>query len=67
MKSANHAELRSRSRAGATARSPMPSGFGEGAFTLQLTGVDGQTVTDTFSWPSSGIAGQLLVGEGNFH
>ena len=40
---------------------------GEGEFTLQLTGVDGQIVTDTFSWPSAGNAGQMLVGEDNFH
>lgn len=43
------------------------SGFGQGDFTMELTGVDGQTVTDTFPWPTAGIAGQLLVGTGNFH
>jgi len=42
------------------------SGFGQGDFTLELSGVDGQTVTDTFSWPTAGIAGQLLIGTGNF-
>lgn len=42
------------------------SGFGEGEFTLRMTGLDGKTVTDTFAWPSSGIAGQMLIGSGNF-
>jgi expansin (peptidoglycan-binding protein) len=43
------------------------SGFGAGAFTITLTGVDGQTISDTFDWPSGGIAGALLEGAGNFH
>jgi expansin (peptidoglycan-binding protein) len=42
------------------------SGFGEGEFTIKLEGVDGQTVTDTFPWPDN-IAGQMMVGAGNFH
>jgi expansin (peptidoglycan-binding protein) len=41
-------------------------GFGNGPFTLQLSGVDGTTVTDQFSWPGGGIAGQMLTGQGNF-
>ena len=42
------------------------SGFGTGTFTLRLTGVDGQQVSDTFAWPAAGIAGQTLDGQGNF-
>ena len=42
------------------------SGFGNGPFTLKLTGIDGSTVTDSFSWPSSGIAGATLNGAKNF-
>jgi len=41
-------------------------GFGNGKFTLRLTGVDGSTVTDSFDWPSGGIAGATLNGAGNF-
>ncbi|MBK7863454.1 MAG: hypothetical protein IPJ65_33600 [Archangiaceae bacterium] len=41
-------------------------GFGKGDFTLQLTGVDGSVVTDTFTWPSNGIGGAFLTGQGNF-
>jgi len=42
-------------------------GFGEGPFRLRVIGIDGQTVTDQFDWPASGIGGQILVGQGNFH
>ena len=42
------------------------SGFGNGSFTIRLTGVDGQQITDTFAWPAAGIAGQTLTGQGNF-
>jgi expansin (peptidoglycan-binding protein) len=41
-------------------------GFGIGPFTLRVTGSDGQQLTDDFSWPSAGIGGQLLTGQGNF-
>lgn len=41
------------------------SGFGEGRFTITVTGVDGQRVSDTFDWPAGGIAGALLEGAGN--
>lgn len=43
-----------------------PSGFGAGKFTIRSTGVDGQQVVDTFDWPSGGIAGAFLMGQGNF-
>ena len=42
------------------------SGFGNGSFTIKLTGIDGSTITDSFSWPSSGIAGATLNGAKNF-
>ena len=42
------------------------SGFGEGAFTLTMTAVDGQVVTETLAWPSGGIGGAFITGQGNF-
>jgi hypothetical protein len=42
------------------------SGFGAGRFTIRLTGIDGQQVSDTFDWPAAGIAGQMLNGQANF-
>jgi expansin (peptidoglycan-binding protein) len=42
------------------------NGFGVGTFTIRSTGVDGQQVTDTFPWPSGGVAGAFLTGQGNF-
>ncbi|HLK36118.1 MAG TPA: hypothetical protein VKU41_05155 [Polyangiaceae bacterium] len=41
-------------------------GFGQGPFSIRLTGADGQQVIDTFSWPSVGIAGAMLTAQGNF-
>jgi expansin (peptidoglycan-binding protein) len=41
-------------------------GFGAGPFSIRLTGRDGQVVTDSFDWPSAGIAGAMLTGAGNF-
>jgi expansin (peptidoglycan-binding protein) len=43
------------------------SGFGKGSFSVRLTGIDGQTVIDTFAWPAAGIAGASMPGQGNFH
>jgi expansin (peptidoglycan-binding protein) len=42
------------------------SGFGVGNFTIRSTGVDGTTVVEMFTWPSSGIAGAFLTGTANF-
>jgi hypothetical protein len=39
---------------------------GTGSFSIRSTGVDGQQVTDTFTWPAGGIAGALLTEKGNF-
>jgi hypothetical protein len=66
VKSANHASFAALSRASDGTLTDS-SGFGKGSFTLQLTGVDGSVVTDTFAWPGGGIAGQLLTGQGNFN
>ena len=41
-------------------------GFGAGEFTLRLVGIDDQELSDTFAWPGGGIAGQTLLGQGNF-
>ena len=42
------------------------SGFGKGDFTIRLTSIDGQQLSDTFTWPDSGIGGVTLTGQGNF-
>lgn len=42
------------------------TGFGQGQFSIRTTGVDNTQVVDTFAWPSSGIAGAMLTGVGNF-
>jgi hypothetical protein len=66
VRSANHAQPIALMR-GSDGTLTDGSGFGKGSFTLTITGVDGATVSDTFNWPSAGIAGQLLTGAGNFH
>jgi hypothetical protein len=42
------------------------AGFGNGAFSIRSTGVDGQQVVEMFAWPSAGIAGAFLIGTQNF-
>ena len=42
------------------------AGFGTGDFTLRITSMDGQVVTQELAWPASGIGGQLLTGTTNF-
>jgi len=42
------------------------NGFGVGPFSIRVTAVDGQQIADDFAWPSAGISGQLLTGQGNF-
>ena len=42
------------------------AGFGKGAFSIRATGVDNSQITDTFQWPTSGVAGVMLTGAGNF-
>jgi expansin (peptidoglycan-binding protein) len=41
------------------------AGFGKGTFSIRLTGVDNQQIVDTFTWPSAGVAGAMLTGQGN--
>jgi expansin (peptidoglycan-binding protein) len=66
VESANHASWITLQRGNGDGTLTDASGFGQGSFTIRSTGVDGQQVTDTFAWPSSGIAGAFLTGEGNF-
>ena len=42
------------------------SGFGQGPFSLRVTGVDGAEIVDAFDWPAAGIAGAFLTGKTNF-
>ena len=65
VQSANHASFITMSR-GSDGTLTDDSGFGVGTFSIRLTGIDGSVVTDTFPWPSPGIAGQTLTGQGNF-
>lgn len=43
------------------------AGFGAGDFTIDLTGMDGQHVMQTFPWPANNTAGATLAGDSNFH
>ena len=65
VQSANHSSWTALSR-GSDGTLTDASGFGSGMFSIRSTGVDGQTVVDTFAWPSAGIAGAFLTGHGNF-
>ena len=65
IKSKNHGSFITADR-GSDGTLTDPSGFGVGSFTVQLTGIDGSTYTDTFEWPAGGIAGKTLTGAGNF-
>lgn len=65
VKSPNHASFTALERGGDGTLTDN-SGFGNGMFTIQLTGIDDKIVTDSFPWPSSGIAGATLTGGGNF-
>jgi expansin (peptidoglycan-binding protein) len=42
------------------------SGFGNGAFSIRSTGIDGSQVIDEFAWPSAGVGSAFLTGAGNF-
>ena len=64
VKSPNHAAFTPLARGGDGTLTDG-TGFGNGAFMLKLTGVDGQVVTDMFAWPAAGIAGATLTGNGN--
>ena len=66
VKSANHAAFVALQR-GSDGTLTDAQGFGEGAFQLRLTALDGQIYEESLAWPAGGIAGQLLTGHGNFH
>src|SRR6185436_7258984 len=61
VKSPNHTSFAALDR-GSDGTLTDGGGFGNGSFTIRLTGVDGTVVTDTFTWPSGGIAGKTLTG-----
>jgi expansin (peptidoglycan-binding protein) len=42
------------------------AGFGAGSFTIRLTAMDGQQITDAFDWPAAGLSSQVLTGHANF-
>jgi expansin (peptidoglycan-binding protein) len=65
VQSANHATWTELSR-GSDGTLTDGSGFGQGQFSIRSTGVDGAQIVDTFAWPSGGIAGAFLTGQGNF-
>jgi expansin (peptidoglycan-binding protein) len=66
VKSVNHAAYAALTR-GPDGTLTDASGFGQGAFSIRSTGVDGQQVVDTFSWPAAGIGGAMVTGAGNFN
>jgi hypothetical protein len=66
VESVNHSTWTQLTRANGDGTATDASGFGAGKFTIRSTGLDGQQVSDTFDWPSGGIAGAFLTGHGNF-
>jgi expansin (peptidoglycan-binding protein) len=65
VKSKNHADYVPLQRGGDGTLTDG-SGFGNGPFSIRVTGVDGKEVVDSFDWPASGIAGAFLKGKSNF-
>lgn len=65
VKGARHADFVVLSR-GSDGSLTEARGFGHGPFTLRVTGIDGQQLTDTFQWPSGGVGSLMLQGAGNF-
>jgi expansin (peptidoglycan-binding protein) len=65
VQSANHATFTALTRGGDGTLTDG-AGFGSGKFTIRTTGVDGQMVTESFDWPSSGLGGAFLTGTSNF-
>jgi len=64
VKSANHAAFVELERGGDGTLTDG-GGFGEGAFSLRLTAIDGSQHVDQLAWPAGGIAGKMLEGSGN--
>jgi expansin (peptidoglycan-binding protein) len=65
VKSVNHASYVPLDRGTDGTLTDGNGGFGKGAFSLRLTGMDNQQYVDTFDWPSAGVAGAMLTGQGN--
>lgn len=65
VQSVNHAQWTELQR-GSDGTLTDGAGFGQGPFSIRTTGIDSSQITDTFQWPSAGIAGQMLIGTGNF-
>lgn len=65
VKSANHANYTELQR-GSDGTLTDGGGFGQGPFSIRLTGIDGSELVDEFAWPGGGIAGAVLEGAGNF-
>jgi expansin (peptidoglycan-binding protein) len=66
VKSANHASFAELQRGAGDGTVTDGGGFGKGPFTIRTTGVDGQTVEDSFDWPDPDIGGAFLTGKANF-
>lgn len=64
VKSANHPSYVALTR-GDDGTLTDDAGFGKGPFSIRLTGIDNQQFVDTFTWPSAGVAGAMLTGQGN--
>jgi expansin (peptidoglycan-binding protein) len=65
-KSVNHPSWTALSRESDGSLSTGNTGFGKGSFSIRSTGVDGQAVTQDFTWPAAGLDHQFLVGTANF-
>jgi expansin len=64
VKSVNHASYVELTR-GTDGTLTDAAGFGKGAFSIRITGVDDQDLVDAFEWPASGVAGRTLESKGN--
>jgi hypothetical protein len=65
VKSQNHAQFTELQRGGDGTLTDG-KGFGQGSFTIRLTGMDGKTLEHGFDWPSGGLGGQTLTAPNNF-
>ena len=65
VQSANHSTFTEMTRASDGSLNDA-KGFGKGPFTLQITGIDGSVVKESFEWPAEGVGGKTLTGTANF-
>jgi expansin len=65
VKSKNHAQYVTMQR-GSDGTLTDASGFGNGPFSIRITGIDNSQIEESFAWPASGIAGVTLTGTSNF-